>query len=141
MKLYQTPHGTWCGTEAAWKAAMKAEGSDPKAATRKLIEVPTDKPGLLEFLTFHNVNVVNPQALPAPEVTGGDMPPSNPPSPSVAPAASTTVPSSVAVLDQVEALPLTAQLDILVDIADRAHKAICRTTPGVVSTAYDDGGA
>lgn len=121
MKLYQTPGGTWAGNEKDYKAAMKAEGHDPKEQTRKQVDVPTDKAGLMEFLTFHNVNCINPQLPAAPEVTGGDLPPSTPQSPPVAPA--TTV-SSMDVHDQVEALPITAQLDILVGIADRAHKAI-----------------
>ena len=65
---------------------MKAEGSDPKAASRRLVEVPTDKPGLMEFLTFHNVNVVNPGARPGPEVaTGGAPAPQPPASPVAAP--------------------------------------------------------
>lgn len=137
MKLYQTPGGTWAGNEKDYKAAMKAEGHDPKEQTRKQVDVPTDKAGLMEFLTFHNVNCINPRPAaplltldemfagdglsPAPEVTGGDLPPSTPQSPPVAPA--TTV-SSTDVHDMVEALPITAQLDILVGIADRAHKAI-----------------
>ncbi len=135
MRLYQTPGGTWAGSEKEYKAAMKAEGSDPKTQPRRQVDVPTDKPGLMEFLTFHNVNVINPRAAqpmlsldemfagdglsPAPEVAGGDLPPSTPQSPPVAP----TV-SSANIHDQVEALPITAQLDVLVAIADRAHKAI-----------------
>ena len=58
---------------------------------------------------------------PAPEVAGGGLPPSTP---QPSPAAPATTVSSAAVHDQVEALPITAQLDILVGIADRAHKAI-----------------
>jgi len=61
MKLYCTPGGTWAGSEATYKAAMKAEGSDPKAQDRKQIEVPVSKAELMEWLTFHNVNPINPQ--------------------------------------------------------------------------------
>lgn len=75
MKLYQTPNGTWAGTEKDWKAALKAEGVNLKSYTgRKIVEVPTDKSGLLEFLSFHNVNVIAPREpgkstaqLPAPK--------------------------------------------------------------------------
>lgn len=76
MKLYQTPNGTWCGTEKDWKAAMKTEGASTKDA-RKIIEVPTAKPALLEFLTFHNVNVISPQPPAGTEVPvgGGAIPP------------------------------------------------------------------
>lgn len=51
------PGGDWAGTEADWKAKMKAKGLDPKLATRKTIEVPTGKKELMEFLTFYNVDV------------------------------------------------------------------------------------
>jgi hypothetical protein len=111
---------------------MKAEGADAKAATRKIVDVPVDKAGLMEFLTFHNVNVVNPAAAPrvltldemfagdglspATEVTDGVLPP--PPTPSVAP--STTIPLT----ELVEAAPLAAQLDLVVGIIDRASAAI-----------------
>lgn len=84
MKLYQTPGGTWAGSEKDWKAAMKAEGADPKAMTRNTVDVPVSKAELMEFLTFHNVNVLNPRVAPAAEpVGGGETPPT--PSPSAAP--------------------------------------------------------
>ncbi len=61
MKLYATPGGTWAGTEKDWANALKAEGLNPKLYDgRKIIDVPTSKAELLEFLTFHSVNVVNP---------------------------------------------------------------------------------
>lgn len=62
MKLYTTPGGQWAGTEKNWKAALKAEGIEPKTYTgRSQIEVPTSKPELLEFLTFYSVNVIAPR--------------------------------------------------------------------------------
>lgn len=59
MKLYSTPKGTWCGTQADWFAAMKAEGAmgTPEDHT---VNVPTTKPELMEFLTFHGLNVIQP---------------------------------------------------------------------------------
>lgn len=89
MKLRQTPGGTWCGTEKDYKAAMKAEGIDLKTYTgRVFVEVPIDKAGLMEFLTFHNVNVISPGTLPGAEAAGG-VP--LPPTQAAPPAAITTV--------------------------------------------------
>jgi hypothetical protein len=57
MKLYPVPGGTWEGTEADWKKAMKAAGHDPKAfEATKTREVPTGKKELMEFLTFFAVD-------------------------------------------------------------------------------------
>ena len=76
MKLYTTPGGKWAGTEKDWKAGLKAEGIDLKTYTgRRQVDVPTDKAGLMEFLTFHNVNVINPGALPGVEAAAGATPP------------------------------------------------------------------
>lgn len=87
MKLYTTPGGQWAGTEKDWKAAMKAEGIDTKTyAGRKQVEVPTSKAELMEFLTFHNVNVVNPGTL---SVVGAAGTGASPPAP--VPAASVDV--------------------------------------------------
>lgn len=122
MLLYCTPGGTWAGNEADYKKALKAEGIDPKSVNRKQVEVPVKKADLLEFLTFHGVNPIGGRA---PQVTGGEAPPTPLASPPVAPAAPAV--SSASVADQVEALPITAQIDILVGIADRAHKAIYKT--------------
>lgn len=58
MKLYCTPGGTWAGTEKDWKAAVRAEGLDPKDISRRIVEVPTSKAELMEFLTFYNVNCI-----------------------------------------------------------------------------------
>lgn len=61
MQLYHTPGGTWAGTEKDYKAALKAEGIDPKTYDgRRQIDVPVDKKGLMEFLTFYQVNCIDP---------------------------------------------------------------------------------
>lgn len=58
MKLYPIPGGTWAGTEADWKKALKALGLDHKNfEATKTREVPTGKKELMEFLTFYNVDV------------------------------------------------------------------------------------
>lgn len=58
MKLYPVPGGTWEGTEADWKKALKAKGLNPKDfETTKTREVPTGKKELMEFLTFFGVDV------------------------------------------------------------------------------------
>lgn len=49
MKLYRTTLGTWAGTQADAKAIAKDQ--DPSGF--ETVEVPTDKPGLLEFLNEH----------------------------------------------------------------------------------------
>lgn len=111
MKLYQTPGGTWAGSEKDWKAAMKAEGSDPKDADRKIVEVPTAKAALMEFLTFHNVNVINPRAFNEPDRS--DTPPVEP----AASSGSTTVTD----LDEAfAAAPVRQQLRLSVTAIDAA---------------------
>lgn len=88
MKLYCTPGGTWAGTEADYKKALKAEGVDAKSVTRPQVDVPTDKKGLLEFLTFHGVNPIGGYSVS--QVVGDGASPL-PPAPSpAAPAAPTT---------------------------------------------------
>lgn len=58
MKLYPIPGGGWAGTEADWKAGMKAAGLNPKDfEATKFREVPTGKKELMEFLTFFSVDV------------------------------------------------------------------------------------
>lgn len=65
MKLYPIPGGGWAGTEADWKAGMKARGLNPKDfEATKTREVPTGKKELMEFLTFFAVDVYR---------TGGDI--------------------------------------------------------------------
>ena len=59
MKLYQTPGGLWAGTQADWKAAMRHEGAEGRIE-ELTVDVPTDKPGLIEFLLFHGVNTLHP---------------------------------------------------------------------------------
>lgn len=59
MRFYQTPAGVWTGTHSDWKAAMKAEGAEGTIEDLT-VEVPTDKAGLMEFLTFHGVNTLHP---------------------------------------------------------------------------------
>lgn len=113
MRLYQTPGGVWTGTEKNHNAALKAEGLKPADMPRKQVDVPTDKPGLLEFLTFHNVNVINPQAPLGVDVSAGaPLPPAS---------AETTVPKQLLGLDDLfAAAALTHQLDLASAAVDRA---------------------
>lgn len=118
MKLYQTPGGTWAGSEKDWKAACKEEGTDPKTCARKIVEVPVDKAGLMEFLTLHSVNVISParhRVVSQGSVAGNAPPP--------APAADTTVPKSD--LDALfEAAPLGQQLTLAAIACENAYKRI-----------------
>jgi hypothetical protein len=118
MKLYCTPGGTWAGNEKDWKAALKAEGIDHKTVTQKVVEVPTSKPELLEFLTFYNVNCVSPGQ------TGEPPAPQAPPSPQpVASPAPTGV--SASDLDQLfAAAPIGQQLRLAVAAIDHADVRI-----------------
>ena len=81
MELYTTPGGQWAGTEKDWKAALKAEGIDPKTYEgRPKVDIPTNKAGLLEFLTFHHINVINPAPQVGVEAAGGaSQPPATTP--------------------------------------------------------------
>lgn len=134
MKLYTTPGGQWAGTEANWKAAMKAEGVELKSYTgRKQIEVPTDKAGLMEFLTFYNVNVINPGAHPVVEAAGG---PSSPPAvPSAAPdlealralhnpEAAPAVATPTDLGEAFRAAPIARQVELAVNLLDRLEAAV-----------------
>lgn len=128
MKLYTTPGGQWAGTEKDWKANLKSEGIDAKTYTgRKQIDIPTDKAGLMEFLTFHNVNVINPGTVQAvePNVVEAALPVDvealralhNPEaSPTPVPAAPTTV-------TDIDTLfvtaPITKQVELAVGLLDR----------------------
>lgn len=114
MKLYQSPGGTWCGTEKDFNAALKAEGIVPKEYTgRKTVDVPVSKADLMEFLTFHNVNVISPnRSAPA-----GEFSPSPPSVAPAAPPAPTTMPD----LDELfEAAPIVQRLRLSVGAIDAA---------------------
>jgi len=110
MRLYTTPGGQWAGTEKDWKAALKAEGIDAKTYDgRKTIEVPTSKAELMEFLTFYNVNVINPGAHPVVEAAGGAPTPlASPAVPDVEALRALHNPESVTVLPA----PSTAMADM-----------------------------
>lgn len=122
MKIRQTPGGTWCGTEKDYIKAMRSEGIDPKNYTGRIfVEVPTDKAGLMEFLTFHNVNAVNPGASgPAPgHVTTGEHTPPAPVSPVVTPG------TTMSDLDELfAAAPLGQQLTLASIACENAYKAV-----------------
>lgn len=120
MKLYCSPGGTWAGTEAAWKAAVKAEGIDPKTVDRKQVDVPVDKAGLMEFLTFHGVNPINPRAIP--QVVGGATP--LPPAPPVVAPETVTFPSQSVDLDALfQAAPLGQQLSLAAIACENGYRA------------------
>lgn len=48
MKLYRTPTGRWCGTQADARQACSREDNRPDAFEH--VDVPTDKPSLIAFL-------------------------------------------------------------------------------------------
>lgn len=137
MKLYPIPGGTWAGTEAEWKAGMKAAGHDPKTAVRKTIEVPTDKKGLMEFLTFYGVDVISPRTVGA-AVPVAQVPTTpevdvealralhNPDGVRPSALAATTVPEAPgAELDRLfDEAPIGAQLRLAVQAIDNAGKQI-----------------
>ena len=107
-KFYQTPGGTLSTAEKQWKDDMRAEGLEPKDYKgRKTFEVPIKAAELMEFLTFHNVNVVDPQPPRAAHLATDAAPPT--PEASVAPSASTTVPDVDAFFEN---LPIAQQLHL-----------------------------
>lgn len=124
-KFYQTPKGTLSTSEKQWKDDMRAEGFDPKAHEgRNTFIIPTKAAELMEFLTFHNVNVVNPRgAAPATEITGA--PASDPPcgAPVV-----TSGDAGVSLDELFEAAPLRARLRLAVCAIDAADKALYPTS-------------
>ena len=146
MKLYTTPGGRWAGTEKDWKDAMKVEGYNLKTYDgRKTIEVPTSKAELMEFLTFYNVNVINPGAVHVVEAVGGEVPPA--PSstavdvealraqynPEEFPAPPTTTPQQIVTntagqvinLDEIfRAAPIPKQVELAVNLLDRLEEAV-----------------
>jgi hypothetical protein len=110
MKLYCTPGGTWAGTERACNAALKLEGIDPKTVERKQVDVPTSKPELLEFLTFHGVNPIGGHAR---------SPLATPPAPAApVPAAPTTVPQAPDLDALFAAAPLPKRVQLAVGLLD-----------------------
>lgn len=133
MELYTTPGGQWAGTEKDWKAAMKAEGIDLKTYEgRPKVDIPTNKAGLLEFLTFHHINVINPASAGVEAVGGGAQPPASPPAapdldalralhnPEGVGAEPTTVPQIVTNLDEMfAAAPIPKQVELAVALLDR----------------------
>lgn len=61
MRLYVTTAGRWAGTQADAARLGKEDG-----ARWEQIEVPTDKPGLLEFLNTRHVAATSPEPEPVP---------------------------------------------------------------------------
>lgn len=127
-KFYQTPGGTLSTAEKQWKEDMKAEGLDPKTYTgRKTFDVPIKAAYLMEFLTFHNVNVVNPQgAALASEVAGSTTSPTPPGELPAAPSAETTVSS----LDEMfRAAPYRQRISLMVEALDSIDVVLARVVP------------
>lgn len=125
MRLYCTPGGTWAGSEKDYKAAMKAEGSDLKTVSRRQIDVPVDKAGLMEFLTFHRVNPIAPiPVIPSMADLGVTSLPT--PGPIVHHEAATTVSSVGSTdLDELfEAAPLARQLHLAATACENARARI-----------------
>jgi hypothetical protein len=117
MKLYATPGGTWAGNEKDWKAAMRAEGIDLKNYKgRVTVEVPTDKPRLLEFLTFNHINIINPRPQAVDVIAPAGVTPDTPTPPADRNGSSTTVP-----LDELfDKAPVRQQLRLAVSAIDAA---------------------
>jgi hypothetical protein len=61
MRLYLVPNGEWAGTQADAKVIAKRVGQPFKE-----VDVPTDKPNLLEFLNLHHVGAPAPEPVEAP---------------------------------------------------------------------------
>lgn len=132
MKLYPIPGGTWAGTEADWKKAMKARGLDPKAfEATKTREVPTAKADLMEFLNFFGVDVYRTGDA-APTTVSSEPTVDvealrrehNPDAPDLAPP---PAPAKVDTFDLDElftAAPVGQQLRLAVVAIDAAHAAI-----------------
>lgn len=118
MKLYCTPAGTWAGTEKDYKAALKEEGVDYKSVTRKQIEVPTSKPEMLEFLTFHRVNPIggHPSSL-AELREAASVPPQSAP---------TTIPDvkPFDLATAFQAAPITVRVELAVALLDELEKRV-----------------
>lgn len=115
MKLYQTPGGVVAGTIKGWTDAMKAEGLDPKTYTGRFeINVPTSKPEVMEWLTFHRINLINP-----PQPGGTEVAPTEQlPSPPSAPSGGTS--TTVSLDELFAAAPISHQLRLAVVAIDTA---------------------
>lgn len=130
MKLYCTPGGQWFSVQGDWAKAAKAEGHDATAIAAKCaFDIPVDKKGLLEFLTFHHVNLVYP-------VTTVPITPEAPTEPAAQvvdrpiPADSQAIPAqALLTLDALfAAAPLTQRLD-LAELALSEANTRLRTAP------------
>lgn len=103
MRLYRTPLGQWAGTQADARTFKATHGVD-----FALIEVPTDKAGLLAFLNKHEVGATKRPA--APELDTSPTPPSQRPTPLTE--------------DAFEALPLPMQLHLATLALENARDQI-----------------
>ena len=128
MRLYCTPGGTWAGTEKDWKAAVRAEGLDPKDISRRIVEVPTSKAELMEFLSFYNVNCIGgPLALGVDvNVNFEIVPPSTPAPSSAGESRDTTVSDLDAAF---AAAPIKQQLRLAVAAIDAADARLNGAAP------------
>lgn len=132
MKLYCTPGGQWTSVAGDWSKMAKAEGHDPVAiATKCAFDIPVDKKGLIEFLTFHHVNLFYPDA--APTMPQPDRPATEPAAQVVEgpiPADSQAIPATELLkLDELfHAAPLTQRLD-LAELAISEANTRLRTAP------------
>ncbi len=117
MKLYQSPGGTWAGTEKDWANALKAEGLNPKLYDgRRTVDVPTSKAELLEFLTFHSVNVINPSGP-----TMSSFAPNGYTATAAAPVPTT---DALGLEQRFAAAPLRLQLELAVKAIDAADRKL-----------------
>lgn len=122
MKLYQTPGGVWCATEADWKKAYKAEtGGAKDKPSRIVVEVPTDKKGLLEFLTFYNVHVIKAAAVPEAVVSPALVEALAAPTPRPVEVGSA---NDISVEDRFKELPISARLRLAVEAIDAADEML-----------------
>lgn len=109
MRLYVTPAGRWAGTQADAKAIGKEDGGWEE------FEVPTDKPGLLEFLNSRQVGAA---PAPAPAIEPET------PAPAPVPAAPPPTALSLALDDAWDELPLARQLHFASLAVERARETI-----------------
>ena len=110
MKLYQSPDGTWTGTQADAKAHAR-----DNATTWKEVEVPVDKAGLMAFLNRHKVG----GSVAAPVVFPAFSPPAAAPV-----AAPVYGDRSIAIDDAWDGLPLSRQLHFAALAMEEARSKI-----------------